>query len=68
MDVIAAWQAGIKTGLLLGTSLTAQQINKWKLTKELVFDWRQRGFEAAIEGLNCFGKTIALSVVVVFRA
>ena len=31
MDVIAAWQAGIKTGLAsMGTSLTAQQINKWK--------------------------------------
>ena len=39
MDVIAAWQAGIKNGIALGTSLTNQQIQHiedvWQ--KELVF-------------------------------
>ncbi len=31
MDVIAAWQAGIKTGLAsMGTSLTAQQIQQMR--------------------------------------
>ena len=71
MDVIAAWQAGIKTGLAsMGTSLTAQQIQQMeKLTKELVFcyDGDNAGFEATNRGIELLRQNsrLALSVVVV---
>ena len=71
MDVIAAWQAGIKTGLdSMGTSLTAQQIQQMeKLTKELVFcyDGDNAGFEATNRGIELLRQNsrLALSVVVV---
>ncbi len=71
MDVIAAWQAGIKTGLAsMGTSLTAQQIQQMeKLTKELVFcyDGDNAGFEATNRGIELLRQNsrLGLSVVVV---
>ncbi|MDW7853603.1 DNA primase [Enterococcus faecium] len=71
MDVIAAWQAGIKTGLAsMGTNLTAQQIQQMeKLTKELVFcyDGDNAGFEATNRGIELLRQNsrLALSVVVV---
>lgn len=59
MDVIAAWQAGIKNGIAsMGTSLTNQQLSAIeRVTKELVicYDGDSAGIEAtnrAIELLN----------------
>ncbi|MBO0481980.1 DNA primase [Candidatus Enterococcus courvalinii] len=71
MDVIAAWQAGIKNGLAsMGTSLTAQQIQQMeRLTKELVFcyDGDQAGFEATNRGIELLRENsrLQLSIVVV---
>ncbi len=71
MDVIAAWQAGIKNGLAsMGTSLTAQQIQQMeRLTKDLVlcYDGDQAGFEATNRGIELLRENsrLQLSIVVV---
>ncbi|MGX7172793.1 DNA primase [Enterococcus ratti] len=70
MDVIAAWQAGIKNGIAsMGTSLTNQQIQHIeRLTKELVFcyDGDKAGFEATNRGIELLRQTsrLPLSIII----
>lgn len=69
MDVIAAWQAGVKTGLAsMGTSLTTQQIQQMeKLTKELVFcyDGDRAGVEATNRGIELLRQNSRMQLSVV---
>ena len=71
MDVIAAWQAGIKNGIAsMGTSLTNQQIQHIeRLTKELVFcyDGDKAGFEATNRGIELLRQNsrLRLSIIVI---
>ncbi|MBF8807819.1 MAG: DNA primase [Enterococcus lacertideformus] len=71
MDVIAAWQAGVKNGIAsMGTSLTSQQIQYIeRLTKELVFcyDGDKAGFEATNRGIELLRQNsrLQLSIIVI---
>lgn len=71
MDVIAAWQVGIKNGIAsMGTSLTNQQIQHIeRLTKELVFcyDGDKAGFEATNRGIELLRQNsrLRLSIIVI---
>lgn len=71
MDVIAAWQAGVKNGIAsMGTSLTNQQIQHIeRLTKELVFcyDGDKAGFEATNRGIELLRQNsrLRLSIIVI---
>ncbi|OQO68058.1 DNA primase [Enterococcus villorum] len=69
MDVIAAWQAGVKNGIAsMGTSLTNQQIQQIeRLTKELVFcyDGDHAGFEATNRGIELLRKNSRLQLSII---
>ncbi|MGM9903050.1 DNA primase [Enterococcus sp. 10A9_DIV0425] len=69
MDVIAAWQAGVKTGLAsMGTSLTTEQIQQIeKLTKSLVFcyDGDRAGVEATNRGIELLRQNSRLQLSIV---
>lgn len=69
MDVIAAWQAGIETGVAsMGTSLTEQQIQQMeRLATQLVFcyDGDQAGQNATYRGSQLLGNHSRLKLSIV---
>ncbi|NLM67994.1 MAG: DNA primase [Enterococcus sp.] len=68
MDVLAAWQAGVKNGIAsMGTSLTQQQVQMIeKITKQLVFsyDGDSAGIEATNRGIELLKETSRLELSV----
>lgn len=69
MDVIAAWQAGVETGVAsMGTSLTEQQIQQMeRLATQLVFcyDGDQAGQTATYRGSQLLGNHSRLKLSIV---
>ncbi len=71
MDVIAAWQAGIKNGIAsMGTSLTNQEIQHIERLTKLVrfcYDGDKAGFEATNRGIELLRQNsrLRLSIIVI---
>lgn len=69
MDVISAWQAGVKNGIAsMGTSLTSQQITAiQRICQDVVlsYDGDQAGIEATNRGIELLRQNSRLNVTVV---